>query len=261
MEKASGSGSNPVTRFGFGFSWADEVEREEQEQLAVVEKQGAEAKKEQKKTRADPFCAARPREVVLAEKGIDWRARDREIDAAAARHVAVSASIRGRTAPPPARAPMATPTRCAAWDRGSWRTPAPRRGDVESTPQAKDASPDSRSPWHGGKRMCTGEVPALAHPAPVAGDQGTRVLSEINGSEGCGSLFQGAAKKSFNLRGIEKEGNKANEAAVVDCGCSATAASATATEDQSTVGQKRKGRKRGRRGGSKKTENQQPLLI
>ncbi|KAH7666645.1 Plant specific eukaryotic initiation factor 4B protein [Dioscorea alata] len=48
------------------FSWADEVEREEEE--AKV------------KRKANPFGDARPREVVLEEKGVDWRKLDRERD-------------------------------------------------------------------------------------------------------------------------------------------------------------------------------------
>ncbi|KAJ0975583.1 hypothetical protein J5N97_017548 [Dioscorea zingiberensis] len=47
-----------------GFSWADEVEKEEEE-----------AKFNRK---PNPFGAARPREVVLEEKGVDWQKLDRE---------------------------------------------------------------------------------------------------------------------------------------------------------------------------------------
>ncbi|XP_011014629.1 PREDICTED: uncharacterized protein LOC105118383 [Populus euphratica] len=49
------------------FSWADEVEREEEEQARFQEHQ---------KQKPDPFGSARPREVVLLEKGIDWRKLD-----------------------------------------------------------------------------------------------------------------------------------------------------------------------------------------
>ncbi|KAF9669283.1 hypothetical protein SADUNF_Sadunf14G0091600 [Salix dunnii] len=49
------------------FSWADEVEKEEEEQARFQEHQ---------KQKPNPFGSARPREVVLQEKGIDWRRFD-----------------------------------------------------------------------------------------------------------------------------------------------------------------------------------------
>jgi hypothetical protein len=49
------------------FSWADEVEKEEEEQARFQENQ---------KQKPNPFGSARPREVVLQEKGIDWRKLD-----------------------------------------------------------------------------------------------------------------------------------------------------------------------------------------
>ncbi|GJN32055.1 hypothetical protein PR202_gb20527 [Eleusine coracana subsp. coracana] len=282
MEKAGGS--KPATRFGFGFSWADEVEREEreQEQLVAEEQipvQRLEAKKEQQ-TKVNPFGAARPREVVLAEKGVDWRARDLEIDAAFTRGprlVAVPAALPpaapncGRTVPPPALTRRSTPARRKPRDRGgSGRTLGPRRHDAETTtPQAKDAPPVSRSAWGGGKRKCAAarDVPgaATARRARAVGDRWRRVFGELNVDEGCASSFRNATNKTCNLGGSVGEWSKAREAAVADGGgsrgCSGTATAATATEDQSAVGQKRKGGKRGRKGGSKKTENQQPLLL
>jgi hypothetical protein len=148
MEKASGGGK-PAARFGFDFSWADEVEREEREQQlqSVMEQQGREAKKEQHQTRADPFGAARLREVVLAEKGVDWRALDRELDAAATRgHRRVAAwTARAPAASSHARIVLAppcapTPARRGRWDRGSGQTPGPRLHDAESTPQPRGAA-------------------------------------------------------------------------------------------------------------------------
>ncbi|KAG1371326.1 hypothetical protein COCNU_16G004200 [Cocos nucifera] len=66
-----------IQRASFGFSWADEVEREEREE----EKGKAFRRKEEKSNRkSDPFGAARPREVVLEEKGVDWRKLDEELD-------------------------------------------------------------------------------------------------------------------------------------------------------------------------------------
>ncbi|GJN05449.1 hypothetical protein PR202_ga23075 [Eleusine coracana subsp. coracana] len=235
MEKAGGSGGKPATRFGFGFSWADEVEREEreQEQLAAEEQipvQRLEAKKEQ--TKLDPFGAARPREVVLAEKGVDWRARDLEIDAAATRGprlVTIPAALPpaapncGRTVPPPAFARRSTPARRKPRDRGgSGRTLGPRRHDAESTPQAKDAPPVSRSAWGGSKRKCTaaGDVPgaATARRARAVGDQGRRVFGELNVGESCASSTRNATNKTCNSGGSEGEGSKALEATVADGG-------------------------------------------
>jgi hypothetical protein len=277
MEKASGGGK-PAARFGFDFSWADEVEREEREQQlqSLMEQQGREAKEEEQ-TRADPFGAARPREVVLAEKGIDWRARDRELDAAATRedmHVAVSAardpaaSSRARIVP--ASSCASTLARRGRWDRGSGPMSGPRRHDAGSTPQAKGALPVSGNAWGGGKRKCTREVPAPATARRVqkVGDQGRTVFGELNVGEGCGSSassLRSAGKKTCDSGGSETKGSKASAAAAAtgggsrDCSsAAATASSATATEDKSAVSKKRK-KGRGRR--SKKTENQQTLLF
>ncbi|ONK67574.1 uncharacterized protein A4U43_C05F1450 [Asparagus officinalis] len=51
----------------FSSSWADAVEREEQEEA-------------QKQRKPNPFGAARPREVVLEEKGVDWRKLDQGLE-------------------------------------------------------------------------------------------------------------------------------------------------------------------------------------
>ncbi|XVF72708.1 hypothetical protein PTKIN_Ptkin12aG0142000 [Pterospermum kingtungense] len=53
---------------GSVFSWADEVEKEEEEEAVAAS--------EQQKQKPNPFGSARPREVVLQEKGIDWRKFD-----------------------------------------------------------------------------------------------------------------------------------------------------------------------------------------
>ncbi|KDP28230.1 hypothetical protein JCGZ_14001 [Jatropha curcas] len=50
-------------------SWADEVEKEEEE-VAQAQAQL------QQKQKPNPFGSARPREIVLQEKGIDWRKLD-----------------------------------------------------------------------------------------------------------------------------------------------------------------------------------------
>ena len=56
-------------KVGSAFSWADEVEKEEEEaRIRTCERQ-----------RSNPFGSARPREVVLQEKGIDWRKLDQDL--------------------------------------------------------------------------------------------------------------------------------------------------------------------------------------
>ena len=58
------------SKYGFAaFSWADEVEKEEaQAQPHQIQKQ-----------KTNPFGSARPREVVLQERGIDWRKLDQDL--------------------------------------------------------------------------------------------------------------------------------------------------------------------------------------
>ncbi|KAL6339942.1 hypothetical protein AAG906_035033 [Vitis piasezkii] len=57
------------TKIESAFSWADEVEKEEEEaRFRTHERQ-----------RPNPFGSARPREVVLQEKGIDWRKLDQDL--------------------------------------------------------------------------------------------------------------------------------------------------------------------------------------
>lgn len=53
-----------------GFCWADEVEKEEEEQSQIHLRQHE---------KPNPFGSARPREVVLQEKGIDWRKFDEKL--------------------------------------------------------------------------------------------------------------------------------------------------------------------------------------
>ncbi|XP_010268051.1 PREDICTED: uncharacterized protein LOC104605124 [Nelumbo nucifera] len=60
-----GSGSRPSS-----WSWADEVEKEEEEEAQLQRLQ---------QLKPNPFGSARPREVVLEEKGIDWRKMDRKL--------------------------------------------------------------------------------------------------------------------------------------------------------------------------------------
>ncbi|GMI85822.1 hypothetical protein HRI_002251500 [Hibiscus trionum] len=59
---------------GSVFSWADEVEKEEEEEAAAAA--SSEAQPQQRQKKPNPFGSARPREVVLQDKGIDWRQLD-----------------------------------------------------------------------------------------------------------------------------------------------------------------------------------------
>ena len=61
------------SKYGFAaFSWADEVEKEEEEE--------AQAQPHQiQKQKTNPFGSARPREVVLQERGIDWRKLEQDL--------------------------------------------------------------------------------------------------------------------------------------------------------------------------------------
>lgn len=52
-------------------SWADEVEKEDEEAARA---------QVQRKEKPNPFGSARPREVVLQEKGIDWRKLDLHLE-------------------------------------------------------------------------------------------------------------------------------------------------------------------------------------
>ncbi|KAG2597166.1 uncharacterized protein LOC120709748 [Panicum virgatum] len=247
----NGGGAKPTTRFGF--SWADEVEREEREQAGMQQQQQEEARREQIKP--DPFGAARPREVVLAEKGVDWRARDRELDLCAAprgpprsaarrrRHAAAAATAAA------ASACTATPARGVPLDRDAGRTPHPRRqGAAASTPRPPptgrgNAASIGRSARGGSKRKFAGEAPARqARPAGDHAEQGRRgVFRELNVGNGCccGS----------NPGGSLTEGMKAAGAAAADGAPSA---------GESAAGQKRgRGAKRTRGRGSGKAKEQQ----
>ncbi|GLU07302.1 hypothetical protein SLE2022_242650 [Rubroshorea leprosula] len=57
-------------------SWADEVEKEEEVAAAAAVATAT----AQQKQKSDPFAFARPREVVLQEKGIDWRKLDTNLE-------------------------------------------------------------------------------------------------------------------------------------------------------------------------------------
>ena len=61
------------SKYGFAaFSWADDVEKQEEEEAHAQPHQI-------QKQKANPFGSARPREVVLQERGIDWRKLDQDL--------------------------------------------------------------------------------------------------------------------------------------------------------------------------------------
>ncbi|KAJ1283510.1 hypothetical protein BS78_03G133400 [Paspalum vaginatum] len=257
MESNSGGGGGgkPATRFGF--SWADEVEREERERQEEEEQRRRRGAGTEQQAKADPFGAARPREVVLAEKGVDWRARDRELDL----------PLRAAPRPPRSRRRAAATAaagaaRDAAGERDG-RTPRPRGRRAASSPSA----PVSRSALGGSKRKCAGEGPVPSRPV---GDQRRKVFGELNLGEGCGSSVRGFASKGCDSGGSEAEGIKSSMPAVADAenrGGSVPAMEVTAAEvGGSAVAQKKKKRKKnkgGKRSGrrSNKTQNPETPLL
>lgn len=185
MESKSG-GNEPARRFAF--SWADEVEREEREQQQNEQPPRREEKGE--RVKANPFGAARPREVVLAEKGVDWRARDRELDASHSTAPCCRTRSQGKRGATTAPAP-----------------PTPRRRQADSTTPMCHRKINAPPVWYSGawgsKRKCAGDVPAR-QVRPVA-DQGRRVFGELNIGEG-GSSSCWSSKKSCNSAGTEGTG-------------------------------------------------------
>jgi hypothetical protein len=272
-----GGGAKPTTRFTF--SWADEVEREEREQAAIQQQlllpRRQEAKREQIK--ADPFGAARPREVVLAEKGVDWRARDRELDLGAAPRPprrATRSRNRRTASTAAASACAATPARgVPPLDRDAGRTPHPMRqaAATASTPRPpppvttgrRNAAPVGRARG-GSKRKFAGEGPVRR--APPVGDhaeQGRRVFRELNVVVGCGSsLCASAAGNGCNCNpgGSQDDGMKEARTAAAN-GAPSTAVTAAGL-DESAAGKKRsRGGKGKKRRGSGKAKKQQSLVV
>ncbi|CAD6342222.1 unnamed protein product [Miscanthus lutarioriparius] len=286
-------GAKPAIRFGF--SWADEVEREEREQQQEEEQRRWETEREQIKAdpfggarpreveqrrretereqiKADPFGAARPREVVLAEKGVDWRARDRELDLhlrtaprprprRSQKHAAATATSKGAVA-----AHGATPARGAPWDRdaaGLGRTPHPKgRRAASSTPLPPPTV--SHSAWGGSKRKCAGEGTGPSRRVRPVDDQRRKVFGELNVGEGCASSIRASSNKGCDSGGSLAQGIKSSMPAVADgenrCSMVPATKVTTTEADESAIAQKRKGggkRRKGKR--SKKTPNQQTL--
>nr|QHU79739.1 eukaryotic translation initiation factor 4B1 [Oryza coarctata] len=173
MDRESGGGAKATRRFSF--SWADEVEREEaaQQQEDDEENQppprrGGETEVQ---TKENPFGTARPREVVLGEKGVDRRARnrDRELDEASSR----SSAIRSRS-------------HVHGSKRHGWDAPVTARRHEDSTPASRrmiSAPPVSYGSAWGGKRKCTGQDEPSRQVRPVA-DHCQRVFSQLNIGEG-----------------------------------------------------------------------------
>lgn len=291
MENMSSDCGGSKRGIRFGFSWADEVEREELEQEEEERRRwdtereqikadpfggarplGVEHRRsemEREKVKADPFGAARPREVVLAEKGVDWRARDCELDLRlrtaprprrSQKHAAATATSKGTVA-----AHGATPARGAPRDQdaaGAGRTPHPRgKRAAFSTPLPPTVS---HSAWGGSKRKCAGEGPGPSRRVQTVDNQ-RKVFGELNVGEGCGSSIRTSNNKSCDSGGSQAEGIKSNMPAVADgenrC-CRVTNTMVTATEvAQSAVAQKRKGGKRRNGKRSKKTPNQQQTPV
>ena len=78
------------SKSGSVFSWADEVEKEEQEEEEAAGSGQAEVQTKQK---PNPFGSARPREVVLLEKGIDWRKPDLHLQQPSPLRYAISSPL------------------------------------------------------------------------------------------------------------------------------------------------------------------------
>ncbi|OEL17821.1 hypothetical protein BAE44_0021159 [Dichanthelium oligosanthes] len=275
-----GGGAKPTTRFSF--SWADEVEREEQEQVTMQQQQPRrEAKREQVK--ADPFGAARPREVVLAEKGIDWRARDRELDLGVAvaprpprrparghRHAAATAeAASGRASGISASACRARSARGVSLDQDAGWTPHLRRqaAAAASTPRPTgrgNATSVSRSARGGSKRKFAGEgTVRRARPDGDHAEQGRRVFGELNIGEGGGSSFcDSAAGNGCNCNpgGSQIEVMKAAGAAAADGAPSATV-TAIGFYESAASQKKRRGSKRRKGRGLGKTKKQQTQVV
>ncbi|CAL4950242.1 unnamed protein product [Urochloa decumbens] len=283
-----GGGAKPTRLARFGFSWADEVEREEREQAAMQQQAPPQKEAKRDQIKPDPFGAARPREVVLAEKGVDWRARDRELELAAAPRPPRSAA-RGRKRDAAAAAEAASTrasgvsaSACAATpargvpplDRDAGRTPHPRRqaaAAAVSTPRPPtgrtNATPASRGARGGSKRKFAGEGPVRrARPVGDRAEQGRRVFGELNVGNGCGSsLCDSAAGNACNcnLGANQTKGMKA-AGAVAEDGAPPTAVAATATGfDESAAGQKRRRGPKRRKGGrgSGKAKKQQTQTV
>uniref|UniRef100_A0A0E0JHL9 Uncharacterized protein n=1 Tax=Oryza punctata TaxID=4537 RepID=A0A0E0JHL9_ORYPU len=228
-----GGGAKPARRFSF--SWADEVEREEQQQEEEVENQPPPRRcgETEEQTKANPFGAARPREVVLAEKGVDWRVRDRELD---------DASHRGSA--------IRTRSRVHGSKRHARDAPVTARRHEDSTPASRHRMitlpPVSYGSAWGGKRKCAGQdEPSSRQVRPVA-DHCRRVFGQLNIAE----------DGEFSRR-------SSNECRGSVCSEQIEASNAAAGETETSVGQRRTSRRRrsGRKMESTKSKKQQTLQL
>ncbi|XP_052165545.1 eukaryotic translation initiation factor 4B1-like [Oryza glaberrima] len=227
----------------FSFSWADEVEREE-----AAEQQQEEDDDEEnqppppprrcgetgEQAKANPFGAARPREVVLAEKGVDWRARDRELDDASRRGSAIRSRSRVHGSKRHARdAPVAA-------RRHEDSTPASRRRMISLPPVSYGSA------W-GGKRKCAGQDEPSRQDRPVA-EHCRRVFGQLNIGEG----GEFSRRSSTESRGSV-------------CTDRTEASNAAAAETETSVGQRRMSRRRSRKNVRKmestKSKKQQTLQL
>uniref|UniRef100_A0A0D9V052 Uncharacterized protein n=1 Tax=Leersia perrieri TaxID=77586 RepID=A0A0D9V052_9ORYZ len=237
-------GGKPARRFSF--SWADEVEREEAAQQQQHEEEKDEnqpppprrgGETEEQTTKLNPFGAARPREVVLAEKGVDWRARDLELDGTSRR----ASAARSRT---------------RAARRHEDSTPA----TSTSTRRKSTAPPVSYGSAWGGKRKCSGQdEPLSRHVRPVA-DHGRRVFGQLNiGEEGEFCRWGCSASRGA----VCTDGIGAGKAAIVgdEIADRCTVPIPAGTETGGCGAGRRRGKRGGRRLGSNKAKKQQALLL
>ncbi|KQK04100.2 eukaryotic translation initiation factor 4B1 [Brachypodium distachyon] len=255
MDERSDRGGGKDRARRFSFSWADEVEREEQQLYEQQQQPAPPPRREEKNepAKTDPFGAARPREVVLAEKGVDWRARDRELESSRRSAACRTSRTRARgkrDVRAAAPAPTVTPRRPQADS-----TPAPivHRKTEEPQPVSYRGRGE-----RGGKRKSSGEV--QARQVPQVADQGRGVLRELNiGSRGNSSLW--SSKKSRNSTATQRI--VATEIATADYENRGSSSRVpTKSDGSSEIGQKRMGKgRRRRRIRTNKSKKQQTLPL
>ncbi|KAG8052058.1 hypothetical protein GUJ93_ZPchr0001g32493 [Zizania palustris] len=246
MDRQGGS-VKPARRFSF--SWADEVEREEEKQRQQEEEEvedenrpsrlGGETR--EKTTKANPFGAARPREVVLAEKGVDWRARDGDRELDASRRGSATRRRRMQHSKRHAAASLA-PTR--------------RHDDSNPASPLKIIVPTVSygSAW-GGKRKYAGRQELQRQVA----DHGRRIFGQLNiGDRGDISHWTSGDNRSrIGTELIEASNAAAVGAEIRDS--KATVSAGTEKNDGCGARQRRR-RMSGRKMGSNKAKKQQTLI-
>ncbi|KAL5227277.1 hypothetical protein ABZP36_015542 [Zizania latifolia] len=248
MDREGGS-AKPARRFSF--SWADEVEREEGKQRQQEEEEEEEnrpsrlgGETREQTTKANPFGAARPREVVLAEKGVNWRARDRDRE--------LDAPSRGSAT---RRRRMHHSKRHAA----AALAPARRHDDSKPASRLKISVPvptvSYGSAW-GGKRKCAGRQEL---PRQVADHGRRRVFGQLNIGDG-GDLSRWSSGENRSRVGTERI-EASNAAAVgAEIRDSKVTVSAGTEKNDGCGARQRRRRMSGRKMGSNKAKKQQTLI-